>query len=106
VLAVPPGQKVPFAHRIVSVSRHDGVTTVQTRGDANQLNDDWTDTFTGTTARQVVAKAPKLGYPIFAIQNSVRPGDVVFTVGVLLSTVVAILLVLFIPVPRIRTQAA
>jgi len=106
VLAVPPGQTTPFAHRIISVSRRDGQTVVQTKGDANPEADAWTDTFTGSTAQQVVAVVPKAGYVIAAIQDSVRPGDIAFTVGVPTLTIAAIALVLLVPARRPRSITA
>jgi len=106
VLAVPPGGTTPFAHRVISVTRHNGVTTVQTKGDANPAPDAWTDTFSGSTASQVVAVVPKAGYLIAGLQASVRPGDIAFTVGVPILTLTAIALVLLYPTRRPKPVTA
>src|SRR5262245_23849634 len=62
VLSVPPryggGQVV---HRITSVSRDGGATTVTTKGDANSVGDPWRVTLPGRAYR-VAAVIPYLGW--------------------------------------------
>jgi signal peptidase I len=106
VLATPAGQSTPFAHRIVSVTRHPGRTIVATKGDANPQRDAWTDTFTGESAQRVVAVVPKAGYVVAALQDSAHPGDLAFTVLVPLLTITAITLVLLAPARRPRAVTA
>jgi signal peptidase len=54
----PTSTTEPVMHRIVSLV--DGVIT--TRGDANNVNDPWQVTLTGTTAYRMVAVVPFLGW--------------------------------------------
>ena len=59
IVFFPPGDTTePVMHRIVSLGN--GVIT--TRGDANNVDDPWQVTLTGTTAYRMVAVVPFLGW--------------------------------------------
>jgi signal peptidase len=109
VLAVPPGQSTPYAHRVITVHRHGGTVTVQTRGDANAAPDAWTDTFRrGTTAQRVVGVVPKLGYLLAGFQQTRNSSALPFLVAGLLLTAVATSFVLYAgptPGPRLSIPA-
>jgi signal peptidase len=105
VLATPPNQTTPFAHRVVAVAHRDGVTYVRTKGDANPVDDTWTDVFHGGDAPQVVGVVPKLGYLIAGLQRGAsRPGLPFLTAGLLL-TVLATTFVLVAAPSRLQPAA-
>ncbi len=59
IVFYPPGVTTePVMHRIVSIT--DGV--VKTRGDANNVDDSWQLTLTGTTAYRMVGVVPLIGW--------------------------------------------
>ena len=61
IVFYPPGvTSEPVMHRIVSIEN--GV--IKTRGDANNVDDPWQVTLTGTTAYRMVAVVPFLGWLI------------------------------------------
>jgi len=62
VEVTPPGESVPFAHRVVSVSGDPAHPTIKTKGDANPLQDDWTVTLNTATVPRVVGVVPNLGW--------------------------------------------
>lgn len=58
IVFFPPGRTQAVIHRIVSLD--DGV--IQTRGDANSVDDPWRVTLTGSTAYRMVAVVPFIGW--------------------------------------------
>lgn len=59
-------------HRVVEVSQgEDGLTTVRTKGDANQGIDPWTATLQGQTVYRHVGTIPYLGTAIRALREPV-----------------------------------
>jgi signal peptidase len=62
---IPIGDHHVESHRVIQVIRRGGQISVRTKGDANSGPDPWTATLHGTTAWQVRAVLPKLGWAIF-----------------------------------------
>ena len=62
---IPTGDHHVESHRVIQVIRRGGQISVRTKGDANNGPDPWTATLHGTTAWQVRAVLPKLGWAIF-----------------------------------------
>lgn len=62
---IPIGDHHVESHRVIQVIRRGGQISVRTKGDANNGPDPWTATLHGTTAWQVRAVLPKLGWAIF-----------------------------------------
>ena len=59
IVFYPPGDTTePVMHRIVSIENG----AIKTRGDANNVDDAWQVTLTGTTAYRLVAVVPFLGW--------------------------------------------
>ncbi|HEV7148838.1 MAG TPA: signal peptidase I [Pedococcus sp.] len=50
-----------IVHRIATLTRTAGVTTIQTKGDANRVADPWTVTLRGNTSYRVVGVIPYVG---------------------------------------------
>ena len=48
-------------HRVTTLTRADGVTTVTTKGDANRVADPWTVTLRGSTSYRAVGAIPYVG---------------------------------------------
>ncbi len=67
---VPVGIRQIETHRVVKMTGPASEPTIQTRGDANNVNDPWTAKLEGTTAWRQVAVIPKLGYLINAMRSS------------------------------------
>jgi signal peptidase I len=61
---IPIGDHHVESHRVIQVIRRGGEISVRTKGDANTGPDPWTATLHGTTAWQVRAVLPKLGWAI------------------------------------------
>jgi signal peptidase len=62
---IPIGDHHVESHRVIQVIRRGGEISVRTKGDANTGPDPWTATLNGTTAWQVRAVLPKIGWAIF-----------------------------------------
>lgn len=58
---IPVEDRRVVSHRVTEVTREDGRTTIQTRGDANPGLDPWEATLDGDTAYQVRAVVPAAG---------------------------------------------
>ncbi len=70
----PPGHLDSYAHRVVTVSTHDGVPVITTRGDANPSDDPWRAELIEPTAQHVLFAVPHLGRAIVALhQPRTRP---------------------------------
>ena len=94
IVFYPPGVTAePVMHRIVSIDN--GV--IKTRGDANNVDDPWQVTLTGTTAYRLVAVVPFIGW----LTELQRPALIV--AGLLVA--LAILLELRKEVRRRKTKA-
>ena len=94
IVFYPPGVTAePVMHRIVSLDK--GV--IKTRGDANNVDDPWQVTLTGTTAYRLVAVVPFIGW----LTELQRPALIV--AGLLVA--LAILLELRKEVRRRKTKA-
>lgn len=51
-----------IVHRITTLTRAGGVTTIKTKGDANRVSDPWTVTLRGNTSYRVVGVIPYVGW--------------------------------------------
>jgi signal peptidase I len=58
---VPPGEAVPYAHRITSASASQSAVVVTTKGDANPVADPWHARIDARRVPVVVATVPALG---------------------------------------------
>ena len=58
----PPGSSASFAHRVIRVEGSPNHPIIQTKGDANPVADPWRAQLKGTSAYQVVAEVPKVGW--------------------------------------------
>ncbi len=65
----PPGESVPFAHRITAISGAATQPVLTTKGDANPAPDDWRATLNQSRIPVVVATVPAAGTAILWIQN-------------------------------------
>lgn len=62
LLFKPPGSSASFAHRVIQVEGSPNHPIIQTKGDANPVADPWRAQLKGTSAYQVVAEVPKVGW--------------------------------------------
>jgi len=62
---IPIGDHHVQTHRVIKVLHTDGNVIVQTKGDANTAPDPWKAELHGTTAWQVRAVVPKVGWAVF-----------------------------------------
>jgi signal peptidase I len=58
----PPNDPKPRLHRITTLESVDGVVTVTTRGDANNVDDPWRASLRGSVAYRMVAVVPFVGF--------------------------------------------
>lgn len=61
VIFTPPGETVPFAHRITEVATSGAQTILKTKGDANAAPDSWRATLTEPQVPVVIAVIPGVG---------------------------------------------
>jgi len=66
---IPVGDHHVQSHRVIEVIRDGGRVSVRTKGDANTAPDPWTATLQGSTAWQVRAVLPKVGWAIFWLRT-------------------------------------
>lgn len=71
VVFTPPGETVPFAHRITEVSMSGAQPILRTKGDANSAPDSWRATLTQPQVPVVVAVVPGVGDALLWIQNPI-----------------------------------
>ncbi len=76
----PAGSTEPVLHRIVSIDN--GV--IKTRGDANNVDDPWQVTLTGTTAYRMVAVVPFVGWLIELQRPALIVAGLLVVLGILL----------------------
>jgi signal peptidase I len=81
IVFMAPGHSTPLAHRIVAIEGG----LVSTRGDANPVNDPWQVQLTGTTAEQVVASVPYLGWSSQLQRPLLALAAVLLSIAVLLA---------------------
>ena len=62
LLFKPPGSSASFAHRVIRVEGSPNHPIIQTKGDANPVADPWRAQLKGSSAYQVVAEVPKVGW--------------------------------------------
>jgi signal peptidase I len=67
----PPGETVPYAHRITAISGSPAQPVLTTKGDANPAPDSWRATLTQTQVPVVIAIVPSAGNALLWIQNPV-----------------------------------
>ena len=107
VEVIPPGESVPFAHRVVSVSGDRSPPTITTKGDANPQRDSWTVTLSSASVPRVVGVVPHLGSFVNA---PTQPRDRAFLIALLgvMTTLFGgrMLVAAFIQQPRVVTDAS
>jgi signal peptidase I len=65
----PPGESVPYAHRITAIAGTPAQPVLTTKGDANPAPDAWQATLNQTQVPVVVATVPSAGTALLWIQN-------------------------------------
>jgi signal peptidase I len=85
---VPVGAHQVETHRVVRILQGGAHPVVQTQGDANNWPDPWTARLEGTTAWQLSAVVPKLGYVV----NWLRSGAVRVTAILIVPALLALLM--------------
>ena len=68
----PPGESVPFAHRITAIAGTPDHPALTTKGDANPAPDGWRAVLNQATVPVVVFTVPSLGIPLLWIQNPLQ----------------------------------
>jgi signal peptidase len=83
----PPGDpKLTVVHRVVSIHRAGNAVIIQTKGDANNANDQWHARITSNTVWHESLKAQKVGYlAVWSQRRPVRFGLVIVIVTLVLS---------------------
>jgi signal peptidase I len=86
----PPGEpRLTVMHRVVSIERRDGASTIQTKGDANNASDPWRARLVGSSVWHEDLKLPAAGYlVVWSQQPLVRFG----LLGVIVTLTLSILL--------------
>ncbi|MFL6237892.1 MAG: signal peptidase I [Actinomycetes bacterium] len=84
---VPPGETAAFAHRVTSVSTHDGQVVVTTKGDANPAADPWHAKLNGSTVPKVIGTLPAIGRPLTWIHTRWLQATAIAALGLLLTIV-------------------
>jgi signal peptidase I len=84
---VPPGESAAFAHRLASVSTHDGHVVVTTKGDANPAPDPWHAKLDGSTVPKVVGTLPAIGRPLTWIHTRWLHASAIGCLGLLFTIV-------------------
>ena len=72
LLFVPPGENAAYAHRVIRVEGGGQHPVIITKGDANPLPDPWKAQLRGSSAYQVVAEVPKVGWLLAGGANRIR----------------------------------
>lgn len=67
----PPGETVPYAHRITAISGSPAQPVLTTKGDANPAPDRWRATLTQPQVPVVIAIVPSAGNALLWIQNPI-----------------------------------
>lgn len=68
----PPGESVPFAHRITAIAGTPDQPALTTKGDANPAPDSWRAVLTQAQVPVVVVAVPSVGTPLLWIQNPIQ----------------------------------
>jgi signal peptidase I len=68
----PPGESVPFAHRITAIAGTPAQPVLTTKGDANPAPDHWRATLDQAQVPVVVATVPAAGSVLLWIQSPVQ----------------------------------
>ncbi len=99
----PPGESVPFAHRITAINGTAAQPVLTTKGDANPAVDNWRATLNQARVTVVVATVPAVGNAILWIQNPLPRAALTGFLG-LMVTGAAVRLILR-SAPRSRSAA-
>ena len=82
---VPTGARQVETHRVIRVLSGGAHPVVQTQGDANNAPDPWTAKLEGSTAWQLSAVVPKLGYLVNALRSHALRVTAIFIAPLLLA---------------------
>ncbi len=70
VLIIPPGESVPYAHRIATVSGTPTAPVITTKGDANKEVDPWHARITAPSVSVVIGSVPGVGRLMVGIRGT------------------------------------
>jgi signal peptidase I len=84
---IPPGEAVPYAHRITTVSGSPSALVVTTKGDANPLADPWHARIDARRVPVVVAAVPTLGRVLVWIHGRALRAVLLALLGLLVTGV-------------------
>jgi signal peptidase I len=82
---VPTGARQVETHRVIRVLSGGAHPVIQTQGDANNTPDPWTAKLEGSTAWQLTAVVPKLGYVVNALRSQTLRMVAIFIAPLLLA---------------------
>ncbi|MGO4856240.1 signal peptidase I [Arthrobacter sp. 2MCAF14] len=85
----PPGESVPFAHRIMAIAGTPQQPILSTKGDANPAQDTWHTTVSAGHATVVVTSIPSLGTALLWIQQPIQRAVLIGLVGLMATGAVA-----------------
>jgi len=82
----PKEPNVTVMHRVVSIERTNSISIIQTKGDANNANDQWRAHILGDTVWHETHKIPMVGYlAAWSQQRPIRLGVLLSAVGLTVS---------------------
>jgi signal peptidase I len=87
IVFTPPGETVPYAHRVLTVSGPADDRTITTKGDANRAPDPWRAKVDGPTVPQVVAAVPWVGTVLVSVHSAFVRAALVALIGLALCLV-------------------
>ncbi len=70
VLIIPPGESVPYAHRIATVTGTANAPVITTKGDANKAVDPWHAKITAPSVSVVIGSLPGIGRLLVGIRGA------------------------------------
>jgi signal peptidase len=82
---VPTGARQVETHRVIRVLSGGAHPVIKTQGDANNAPDPWTAKLEGSTAWQLTAVVPKLGYVVNALRSQTLRMAAIFIAPLLLA---------------------
>ncbi|MHA7263998.1 signal peptidase I [Arthrobacter sp. TMN-37] len=85
VVFIPPGESVPFSHRITAVAGTPAQPVLTTKGDANPAPDHWRATLEQAQVPVVVASVPAAGTVLLWIQNPVQRALLTAALGLMVT---------------------
>jgi signal peptidase len=82
----PPAEpRLTVVHRVVWIQRRNGETVIQTKGDSNNVKDQWRAHLIGSTVWREALKVPELGY--LAVWSGQRPVRLAALIAIVLLVV-------------------